>query len=487
MKKHILLISNLIIIISIVAGFVSIVNRDTRTYQNLVEEHLEKIVRLADTDISKHIENSMTKPVMVSKTMANDEFLKGWFLQEEGSIGDNTYFKQLYNYLKTYQEKYNYTTVFCISAKTGNYYYQDGFNKKISDSDEHDIWYYNFIKSGREYDLEVDTNEANNDNITVFVNFRMEDDNGNLLGVIGVGLQVSSIEKTIRLYENDYDMSVYIINVGGAKTSFSGNTDIFVGENELAKRIGIKEDIVLNNSDKPKIQWFTSGNERKCLITKYDDTLGWYLVLEKDTNSISSMFQESMKDNVIFMLISLVACIMVTTIVFINYNKRMVVMENTDELTGLSNRKLFYKQYLSFIRNHRERKKTLFMFDIDYFKDINDTYGHVFGNAILSMVGEELKKVLNGYGIAARWGGDEFIGVLDLKLEESQQILSQFMNILKLNENDSCCNVTISVGITEINGKLSIEEMVKKVDEALYCSKEGGRNQITVCRRDEKL
>lgn len=479
-KKHMLLISNLIIILSIVAGFIGMAYKDTKTYQDLAEKHLENIISLADIDISKHIENSMTKPVMVSKTMANDEFLKGWLSQEPENYGNDTYLKQLYSYLKTYQEKYDYTTVFCISEKTGNYYYQDGLNKTITKGDEHDVWYYNFIDSGHEYDLEVDTNEANDNTITVFVNFRVEDNDGRLLGVIGVGLQVSLIEGTITTYEEDYDLSVYIINVRGSANSFDGDTDIFVSEDELGERTGIKEKIELNESDESKMQWFTSGGERKCLITKYNDTLGWYLVLEKDTNSINSTFQEKIKSSVFFMLISLAACIMVTTTVFVIYNQRMVVVENTDELTGLPNGKLFSRQYPAFLRKRRERKKTLFMFDIDNFKDINDKYGHMFGNAVLAMVGEDLRRTINGYGIAARWGGDEFLGVLAVEPAEAERILRQFMDALKNEEKADPYRVTVSVGIAEVNAKLSTEQMIKIVDEAMYQAKEDGRNRISI-------
>ncbi len=480
MKKYMLLISNLIIIVFIVVGFIGMVYKDTSAYQNLAEKHMENILSLADIDISNHIENSMTKPVMVSKTMANDEFLKDWLVQEPESFGNDTYLEQLYSYLKAYQEKYDYTTVFCISAQTGNYYYQDGLNKTIAKEDEHDIWYYNFIQSGHEYDLEVDTNEAQDNIITVFVNFRVESNDGRLLGVIGVGLKVNMIEDTIRTYEKDYDLSVYIINVGGAKNSFTGNTDIFVGEGELPERTGIKEKIVLNSSDEAKMQWFTSGDERKCLITKYNEPLGWYLVLEKDTNSISRAFQERAKSNIFFMIISILACVIVTTTVFINYNQRIVAIENTDELTGLANRKLFSKQYPAFVRKHRDRKKTLFMFDIDNFKYINDTYGHVFGNTILAMVGENLRNVISEYGIATRWGGDEFLGVLGVELEEAERILGRFMDSLKNEHMDECYHVTVSIGMSEIDGKLGMEQMVEKVDEALYRSKEDGRNRITI-------
>ncbi|MEA4932864.1 MAG: sensor histidine kinase [Lawsonibacter sp.] len=305
MKKHILLFSNLIIIFSIVVGFIGVVYKDTTAYQDLAEKHMGNILSLADNDISSHIEDAMAKPVMVSKTMANDEFLKRWLIEESEDAENDTYLNQLYSYLKTYQEKYGYTTVFCISAQTGNYYYQDGLNKTISSNDVHDIWYYNFTESGHEYDLEVDTNQTNNNFITVFVNFRVESGDGKLLGVIGVGLQVDTLEGTIREYEEDYGLSVYIINAGGSKNSFTGDTNLFIGEDDLPKRTGITEKIRLNQSEVPELQWHTTEGERKCLITKYNEALGWYLVMEMDTSSISSVFQANIKNNVFFMLAAL--------------------------------------------------------------------------------------------------------------------------------------------------------------------------------------
>jgi diguanylate cyclase (GGDEF) domain len=465
---------------AVVAGFAISVYKDTKSYQQLAEKHLENIVSLAGVDISNHIENSMSKPVMVSKTMANDEFLKTWLSKEPDKAVDNTYLEELYNYLKAYQSKYDYSTVFCISAQTGNYYYQDGLNKKVSKNDPHDIWYYNFVNSGQEYDLEVDTNQANHNKITVFVNFRVMGNDGSLLGIIGVGLQASFIEDTIRSYEKDYEMSVYIVNVGGALNSFTGSTDIFIGQNKLAEYTGIKDNITLDKAGESKIQWFTSGGERKCLITKYDSTLRWYLILKMETNSISKSFQERIKSNVLFMLFSLAACIVVLTTVFVVYNKRIVVIENMDELTGLSNRKLFSKQYHPFIRKHRDKKKTFFMLDVDHFKEINDMHDHMFGNAILVMVADKLRKAVGGYGIAARWGGDEFMGVLSVEPEQARQILSQLMNELKSEEIEADLRVTVSIGLIEIDEKLSLDQIVKKADTIMYQSKESGRDRIII-------
>lgn len=456
------------------------VYKDTAAYQDLAEKHMENVLSLADKNISNHIEDAMTKPVMVSKTMANDEFLKRWLIQEPENVKNAAYLKQLYSYLKTYQEKYNYTTVFCVSSQTGNYYYQDGLSKTISKEDTHDIWYYNFTGSGHEYDLEVDTNQTKNDYITVFVNFRVESEDGELLGVIGVGLQVDALESNVYSYEKDYGLSVYIINDLGSKTSFTGNTNIFISEDNLSKLTGITDNIRLNKSETPLIQWYTSNGERKCLITKYNETLGWHFILEMNTSSISSVFQDRVKSNILFMLVALIACTMVTTTVFINYNQRVIAIENTDELTGLPNRKQFSKLYLRFIRKYRNRRKTLVMFDIDHFKGINDTYGHIFGNEILTIVGEELRKAINGYGIAARWGGDEFLSLLTVEPDQAKQIMERLMTSLKNQEKGEAYSVTVSVGILEVDKKLGMEQLIKKADEALYRSKENGRDQISI-------
>lgn len=479
MKKHMLMVSNLIIIFAVMAGFAVSVYKDTTSYQQLAEKHLQDVVSLADTDISNCIDSSMGKPVMVSKTMANDEFLKTWLSAEPKNTGDSNYIRQLYDYLKAYQKKYNYTTVFCVSAQTGNYYYQDGLNKTVSKSDPHDVWYYNFVGSGHEYDLEVDTDQANNDDVAVFVNFRVTGDNGKLLGVIGVALQASFIRDTIRSYEKDYNLSVYIVNEGGSPNSFKGNTDIFVSRGSLPEFTGVKDKIELNPSGDSQVQWFTSDGERKCLITKYDSTLAWYLVLEMKTNSIMGAFQQRMQSNVLFMLLSLAACILVTTVVFFNYNRRIVEVENTDDLTGLPNRKLFSKQYEAFLRKYRGKTATFFMLDIDRFKEINDTHGHIFGNAVLVMVAKELKDAVGPSGIAARWGGDEFIGLLPVGPEEAKEILSRFSETLKSGEKDDGCHVTVSIGLAVLDETLDVEQAVQRADDGMYSSKENGRDRIT--------
>lgn len=478
-RKHILFVSNFLIILIIIVCFTAVVYRDTKAYQALAEKHTKNIVSLADLNISKYIENTMTKPVMVSKTMANDEFLKSWLTEETQNFDNDIYLTKLYTYLKTYQKKYDYSTVFCVSSATDHYYYQNGLNKTVSKEDPHDIWYYNFIDSGREYDLQIDTNEANKDTITVFVNFRIESDTGQLLGIIGVGLEVDSLEYLVHSYEKNYDLSIYIINSGGAPNSFSGTTNLFLTKENLKKVTGVQDEIKLVRSNEPQMQWFTSNKTLKCLVTKYDSTLGWYLIVEKDTASIRNAFQERIKNNIFFMLISLATCVMIITIIFNHYNTLIITNENKDELTGLSNPKLFAKQFTSFMHKMKSSPKTLFMFDIDHFKFVNDTYGHIYGNSVLRTVSEKLEQITKDHGIVSRWGGDEFLGVLALSIEDSKHLLQELMESLSQEEKMHYC-ITISIGITQVNQNLNLDQMIKMADTAMYHSKENGRNQISV-------
>lgn len=93
----------------------------------------------------------------------------------------------------------------------------------------------------------------------------------------------------------------------------------------------------------------------------------------------------------------------------------------------------------------------------------------------------KVRSVIAENGIAARWGGDEFFGVLALAPQQAEELFATLMQRLNNEEKDSRYRVTISVGLAAVNSKLNVEQITKKADKALYCSKQNGRNQITHC------
>lgn len=160
-----------------------------------------------------------------------------------------------------------------------------------------------------------------------------------------------------------------------------------------------------------------------------------------------------------------------------------------DKLTDLKNRMGFYHDYKNtyskILENPNEiRNLSLFICDIDFFKKVNDTYGHNAGDAVLKHVAENFRRGSRICDGVYRWGGEEFIVILpDTNASQAAEIAER----LRLQIMDSVCEfedlkikVTMSFGVTEIDQFKSIEENISIADEKLYKAKESGRNQVIV-------
>ena len=128
----------------------------------------------------------------------------------------------------------------------------------------------------------------------------------------------------------------------------------------------------------------------------------------------------------------------------------------------------------------------LMMIDLDHFKEINDTNGHLFGDDALTITATTLKDYFQAFeSIVARFGGDEFIVLCKLQEGESVQTMTenlyQTLNSLSLLINDETVHLEFSIGVsTNKQGQITaVEELIHNADTALYTSKRNGRNQIT--------
>lgn len=162
-----------------------------------------------------------------------------------------------------------------------------------------------------------------------------------------------------------------------------------------------------------------------------------------------------------------------------------------DQLTGLTNRRGFYEYYSDVVRPQLEHSAcAIIMCDIDFFKKVNDTYGHNAGDAVLMHVADLLNKELSGRGEVIRWGGEEFICLLPEQSRTSairlaEQIRSAVEASVCRYENLDIC-ITMSFGVHELDACLSPDENVERVDARLYRAKTTGRNRV-VAELDEEL
>lgn len=159
----------------------------------------------------------------------------------------------------------------------------------------------------------------------------------------------------------------------------------------------------------------------------------------------------------------------------------------TDGLTGLYNKRFFQGRMEEIVsRAERyEQNLALLMMDIDHFKTINDTYGHPTGDVVLREVSGLLSESMRKIDIVARWGGEEFIVLLDSTdeydaIQKAEQLRESIADLV-FESDLGDFSVHVSFGIAVFpNDTRNIEELVEKADAALYQSKKGGRNRCTM-------
>ena len=479
-KRHIVLFSDLIIFAIILLGFMILQLNDARYYRQLAESQVANQIELSAINIDAQITEVTSEERVVSQMMANDAFLKQWTEDEPNNAasaargGHNAIIDSLYGYLKGYQIKFNYDTVFFVSARTGNYYYQDGFNKTISKDDDFDSWYYNFLALNKEYDIQVDRDETRGYTVSMFVNCVVKNDDGEILGVVGVANHLDNIQNNIQHLSRINDTQIYIVNVANAHNSFTGSTEYFKSENEVADIFDIAPSIVSSESNTTA----TSKDGNTCVIVIHNDDLNWNVVVGKNMASLVDIFIERANRNSQYLLLILVIFMAGSSILLMRLNYKVNLFQNTDELTGLYNNRLFKNLYYKNIRKFvYYGESSLFMLDIDDFKQYNDSKGHLFGNVVLKLVAEQLKGRISDKGIVARWGGDEFIGFCKIPAIELQRILDECNESLQRQKDDM--SVSLSIGICGISKPIALEEAIKLADKALYTSKEKGKKQST--------
>ena len=164
--------------------------------------------------------------------------------------------------------------------------------------------------------------------------------------------------------------------------------------------------------------------------------------------------------------------------------KKITDSANRDYLTKLYNRRYFYTQAKKIYTKNAAAKQPIIvaLIDVDFFKKVNDEYGHDSGDAVLITLSTLLTNSFKGH-IVARYGGEEFIVLIDnCNLQQATAQLESFRSNVQaalFTIPDGSINVTVSIGAA-IQGVNPLEKLISTADEALYKAKETGRNKLIV-------
>lgn len=157
-----------------------------------------------------------------------------------------------------------------------------------------------------------------------------------------------------------------------------------------------------------------------------------------------------------------------------------------DQLTELPNRRYLDNQLENHIMITKRSQVSvgIAFVDIDFFKKINDTYGHNIGDEVLKMLAKTMKAATRSTDIVGRWGGEEFIIIYNHMSESILEVVCEKVRMLTeasgLRIEDQTIQITISVGATLIQENDTVESLVKRADDSLYHSKTSGKNKVTL-------
>nr|MCR4908322.1 fructose-specific PTS transporter subunit EIIC [Lachnospiraceae bacterium] len=180
-------------------------------------------------------------------------------------------------------------------------------------------------------------------------------------------------------------------------------------------------------------------------------------------------------------LVLIIIILVLGTNIISGYHRQVVLLATTDELTKLANRKSFTEEFNRIARQEDQTCRSLFLLDIDYFKQINDRYGHAAGDEALSCLsGKILSLMQHLHGFAGRWGGDEIIGIVPLSGGKAAEELKELCRTISALSFPEGFTMTISAGVADFEGDVTLSKLTERADRALYDSKRGGRNTVTL-------
>lgn len=162
-------------------------------------------------------------------------------------------------------------------------------------------------------------------------------------------------------------------------------------------------------------------------------------------------------------------------------------LASIDSLTSIYNRDYIFKELnIEVARSLREKKVlSTILFDLDFFKNVNDCYGHQFGDEVLQKVAQIIQDNIRQYDSVGRYGGEEFLVVLpnadEYKAADVAERVRTSIENMSIKCGEKVVKVTISAGVSTLNvDETNIEKLIKRADKALYAAKKNGRNQVIV-------
>ncbi len=438
---------------------------------------IDQDLPLTSSNIYSEIQKDLVRPVLISSTMAHDTFMRDWVLRGEKEPGE------MARYLKEVKERHGAFSSFFISEKTANYYTGDGVLKRISSFEPRDAWYSRVRGMSEDYEINIDPDLANDDALTIFINYRVFDYNGDYIGATGIGLTVDAVQRLIGEYQARFNRTIYFANSRGERVSLGKQAQPAPA---LRQQPGLGPLLDRILQERHGSYQYEADGDNHILHVNYLPEIKWYLFVEQNESVALAGIRQTLYASLAISLVVTLFVVILIHVAFSRYQLRIEEMASTDKLTGLLNRHAFTILIDKLLAEYRRAPQPIavLLADVDHFKEINDRHGHLAGDQVLQLIAERLLAGLRASDIAARWGGEEFLMVMKgCDLTEGQRIaetLRQKIEAAAIVVNGQTIPVTISIGVSQYDGTELPDLTVNRADAALYEAKNAGRNRVKV-------
>ena len=427
----------------------------------MAAQNMQALSKTLAAGIYDTISAELSEPVTVARTMANDYFIIDLLKHEQG-YSDTEVSYLLKSYLSGIRDELDCQAAFLVSEGSGRYYAASGASKLIDrEYTGRDSWYADFLADGSAYGLDIDLDEFGQDAWTVFVDARIEDAAGQLLGVCGVGVRMTGPQELFVRLENEYGVRINLVAPDGLVKVDTDQRRI-----ESARLEG------LPLSREGDYQFKKLGSDR-LVVTKYVENLGWYLVVTSDGHTEAGQIINVILLNVVLYLLLMVILTAAIRII-IHRTRTLTDASFRDQTTRLLNRRAFEEAKAGLTGAPLDADFDYVTVDVNGLKTVNDTLGHAAGDELIQGAAECLRACLGRYGEIYRIGGDEFAAMLKLSQTALDDALAALDQRVAEWSGEKVKALSVSWGCAtgrEFPSE-NIAELSRISDERMYAAKD---------------
>jgi diguanylate cyclase (GGDEF)-like protein len=435
------------------------------TISNIVGDQSRQQLQATSTVFSL-VEDKLIKPMHIAQSLARAGVFEPYMDAEP---------EQIRAFLQNMQSRFE-LMFFIASEPQQMQYYSDGDQMALSE--EETPWYFRLKQRQEDFYAGL----GHEQDLRLYMDILQRDENGELLGFVGIGMPLSGFLETFHHYNQTLGYDFVFVN--------SDDEIVLTSFADLQPR-GYERTRLQSLSWYP--DWYKgpslAGNqtnlveldEQDVLITEVPlDVLKWRFFIISPLEAQRQAMSRTFLVNLLIMASVLLAILLLLNTVIRRIQQNVSSKIYTDRLTGLYNR-LFIEKTFEQLQSE-QTPMSLVMADIDHFKEVNDNYGHNVGDQVIARIGHILGDCLRKGDYLGRWGGEEFIILLPATdLQAAEQVadrMRQSVAFQPITQDHVSLDITMSLGVTQADRYGALVDLIHSADKALYQAKHDGRNKV---------